>query len=375
MSNFTMNNTESLGVTDEITNEPSFTEQTMAHWMFKAGIQIDKWWFLILVPFGFIGNCLSLAVMAMKHNRRLSTCTYLMAINTNDNICLILFIIQWLVTNTDLITVTDLVCKIHGSLIIIFVYNGSYQVILMTIDKCLAIRFPHKASLFCTPKRAKIALLLSFVFLVIFNSPHFYLTRLVVLDCAGYAVKHPLVEAYVYLSFIVASLIPFVSLIVMNCLIIRAVRKSRKMHLSSCSNLGPRNSVSEANDKVHNNSQVMKMKQVETQLTRMLVLIATVHVILFLPSYIRFVYSQIVDVRGSPDVYAGFFFFVHLSFKLYATNSGINFFVYLFSGLKFRNDLKILLRIKPKSKDIDCSMESKVTSQTNVSVISTNQAI
>ena len=113
------------------------------------------------------------------------------------------------------------------------------------------------------------------------------------------------------------------------------------------------------------------MKQVETQLTRTLVLIATVHVILILPSYIRFVYSQIVYVRGLPDVYAGFIF-VHLSFKLY---SGINFFIYLFSGLKSRTDLKILLGIKPKSKDTDCSMESKVTSQTNVSVISTNQAI
>ena len=140
----------------------------------------------------------------------------------------------------------------------------------------------------------------------------------------------------------------------MNYMIIRAVRESGKMHM------GTYNSESEANE---NNPQTIRMKQVETQLIRMLVIIATVHVILFLPSYIRFVYSQMVDVRSSPTIYAGYFFFVHFSFKLYATNSGIHFFLYLFSGLKFRNDLKQLLRIKSggKNKYLDCNNHESST--------------
>ena len=325
-----------------------FLQEVTSHWMFKAGSTIDQWWFLILVPIGLIGNSLSMVVMAMKHNRHLSTCTYMMAISINDNVLMILFLYQWLLKNTDIQTLTNTICKILGPFILIFVYNGSYQVVLMTFDKCFAIMAPHRALSFCTPKRAKILLVIIFTLMFLFNSPNFYLHRLVVADCAGNTIQTPLVQAYVYISFVVTGLVPFFSLVIMNGIIIKAVRMSRKMRAE------PGN---------QSDWSIDKMKQVENQLTMMSVIIAVAYIILFLPSHIRFIVYQFVVPDSTPTTYAGFYFFIHLSFRLYATYYGIHFFLYFLSGSKFRNDLRKLFKIKTKEskKNIDESNTSSVS--------------
>ena len=272
-----------------------------------------------------------------------------------------LFLYQWLLKNANIQTLTNSICKILGPFILIFVFNGSYQVVLMTFDKCFAIMAPHKAISFCTPKRAKVLLLTAFLFMFAFNSPNFYLHRKVLADCAGNTIKTPLILFYVYLAFAINSLVPFFSLVTMNFIIIRAVRRSRKMRAQTAGNL--------------NDSSVMtanKMKQVENQLTIMSVIIAVTFIILFLPSNVRFVVYQFVKVDATPTTYAGFYFFIHLSFRLYATNYGIHFFLYLLSGSKFRDDLKKLFGIKSKgNRNITDESRSKDTSFANRSISGT----
>ena len=68
----------------------------------------------------------------------------------------------------------------------------------------------------------------------------------------------------------------------------------------------------------------------------MSVIIAVAYIILFLPSHIRFIVYQFVVPDSTPTTYAGFYFFIHLSFRLYATYYGIHFFLYFLSGSKFR---------------------------------------
>ena len=346
---------DSHGNSTDIPPQLLFLQEATSHWMFKAGSDIDKWWFLILVPIGLIGNSLSMAVMAMKHNRHLSTCTYMMAIGINDNILMLLFLYQWLLKNTNIQTLTDTICKILGPFILIFVYNGTYQVVLMTFDKCFAMMLPHKAMSFCTPRRAKLMLGIVFVAVFIFVSPNFYLHRLVVADCAGNTVQTPLVQAYVYLSFALTGLAPFVSLVIMNVIIIRAVRMSRKMRAQ------PGSASDWSSD---------KMKQAENQLTIMAVIIAAAYIILFLPSHIRFIVYQFVVPNNTPTTYAGFYFFIHLSFRLYATYYGIHFFLYFLSGTKFRNDLRKLFKCGRKYAKYT-SDESKSTTVSTVSSVYT----
>ena len=342
-----------LNITEEL-EKPSFIEQAQQYWMYEVATVIDEWWFLILVPIGFIGNFLSMVVMAMKHNRHLSTCTYMMAISINGNILMCIFLYQWLLKNTNVQQLTDVICRTVAPPMLIFVYNGTFQVILMTLDKCLAVRFPHKALSYCTPERAKILLLIAFFSMLAFNSPHFYLTRFVISDCAAYAVKGKLITAYLYLSFVVTSIIPFISLVGMNFIIIQAVRNSRKLRTQN------------------QDTDQRKMKQVETQLTVMCVIIASTYIILFLPSYLRFILYQIIPPNSSPKTFAGFYLFVHLSFRLYASNYGIHFFLYLLSGTKFRNDLKKLLRIReklPRQSQSHSKSQSTIVTSSEMSTV------
>ena len=306
-----INNTEnSITNFSVISPRQLFLQEVASHWMFKAANILDQWFFVVLVPVGLIENSLSMAVMAMKHNRHLSTCTYMMAISINDNVLMLLFLHQWLLKNHDLHEVTDIVCKISGPLIFIFVYNGSYQVALMTFDKCFAIIAPHRAMFLCTPKRAKILLCTVFVFIFLFNSPNFYLFGFVVTGCAAAAKQTALVQTYVYLYFVVNGLIPFCSLIIMNSVIIRAVRKSREMHAQPSVNL-----------KDIPGLMIHRVKQAEKQLTIMSLIIAIAHVVLFLPTHLRSIIYQFVTPDATPKTYAGFYFFVHLSFRLFSTYS------------------------------------------------------
>ena len=64
------------------------------------------------------------------------------------------------------------------------------------------------------------------------------------------------------------------------------------------------------------------------------------------PGYIFFILNLVIDFTAYPKLYAGFILFSSTAQKMVYTNHGINFFLYVISGQKFRNDMKELLRIK-----------------------------
>ena len=84
------------------------------------------------------------------------------------------------------------------------------------------------------------------------------------------------------------------------------------------------------------------MTSVRNQLTIMLLLVTTLFLILLIPTYVRFIYWNLVK-RDTPSKYASSMLFFQITYKLYVTNSGINFFLYCISGQKFRKDLKEII--------------------------------
>ena len=59
-----------------------------------------------------------------------------------------------------------------------------------------------------------------------------------------------------------------------------------------------------------------------------------------------FIYIQIANIAASPQIFAEYFLFYHISFNLQVSNYGINFFLYVISDKKFRNDLMKLFQLK-----------------------------
>ena len=321
-----------MDTTNDTKTNP-FLEEVQILFTFKMANYIALYWFPILAPIGLIGNTLSFFVMIKPNNRKMSTCIYMAAISINDNLMMCLALYSWMVTGIKVYEIHPFECEFAGYWNFIQMQNGTYQVIAMTIDKYIAIKWPHKAATYSTAKRAKITVFGILICVFIYNIPHIFISRKVGAQCIGYVVGGTFTIIYSWLSFTLNGIIPFVSLIYMNYFIVKLVRSSHKMFGGTESQCGLK-----GQGQIRQN----KMKITENQLTIMLLLVTTLFLILMTPAYVRYVYTQFANI-DTPGKYAGFVFYFHLSQKLYLTNNGINFFLYCISGKKFRNDLKELL--------------------------------
>ena len=320
-----LNFTEEFG----ITTKDSFMDKAEALLTFKVGIFIATYWTPIWVPIGLVGNILSFLVMVKPTNRKLSTCIYMAAISVNDSMMMCLVLYVWLVSHLKILESQLMECKVKSFLIVFALQNATYQVVAMTVDKFIAVKWPHKAATYSTPKRAKWISIVICVCVIIYNIPDLIFTQLIGQGCVSYAVGGIYAKMYSWLTFILNAVVPLSSLTVMNLTIIHEVRKSRKLFGS--------------NGSVYvTNAQMRTRNSAENQLTVMLLLVTTLFVLLMIPTYARFLYFTYVS-RDTPEKYASAMLFFYLSTRLYFTNSGINFYLYCISGRKFRDDLKELL--------------------------------
>ena len=149
-------------------------------------------------------------------------------------------------------------------------------------------------------------------------------------QCFGYSAGGVITKIYSWISFVLNGIIPFTLLLYMNSVIVKAVGDSRRK-------FGIKNMYSEG-IRARNRT----MKNVENQLTVMLLLVTTLFFILLIPTYIRFVFMTFFQ-PNTPYKFSITMLVFQITHKLYHTNNGINFFLYCVSGRKFRNDLKQIL--------------------------------
>ena len=175
-------------------------------------------------------------------------------------------------------------------------------------------------------------------------------------QCLVYVVGGILTKLYSYITFVINGIIPFSMLIHMNFVIVQTVRSSRKMFRTSATSKGT------GKDQGQDKRQ-KTMKSAENQLTVMLLLVTILFTVLLIPAYIRFIYLTFVQ-RNTPSKYASSMLFFQITYKLYTTNSGINFFLYCISGKKFRDDLKEIFCSVGKPSDLYDGTTSKSELQT-----------
>ena len=304
-------------------------EEVETYTFFKIANFISIYWFPFFIPIGLVGNTLSFLVMIKKNNRKMSTCIYMAAISINDNIMMFVCFHDYLVSVLHVHTWEPIECQIDPYVSLFVLQNGTFQVLAMTLDKYIAIKWPHKAVTYSTPGRAKrIAVGLS-ICAFLYNDPPLFFSKIIGGQCFNYGSSSVISKVYSWFSFVLNAIIPFTLLIHMNFLIVKAVRTSGKMFKENDTYTGM-----EARQKT--------MKSAEKQVTIMLLLVTTLFLILLCPIYIRFIYLAFAK-PDTPFEYASSMFFFQISYKLYSANNGINFFLYSISGQKFRNDLKEIM--------------------------------
>ena len=216
------------GWEEESATVDTFMEEVKTYTAFKNGIFLDNYWFPILVPIGVLGNTLSFIVIMKPTNRNVSICIYMAAISLNDNVIMYVSAHVYLVVGLKIHEWHLTECRFFGFLVLYALQNSRFQVLAITIDKYIAIKWPHTAALYSTPRRARMIAIGLSICAIIYNSPHLYLSH-VGNQCTAYGVSSLIAKVYSWFSFVLNAIIPFILLIHMNYVIVQNVRISRKL--------------------------------------------------------------------------------------------------------------------------------------------------
>ena len=229
-------------------------------------------------------------------------------------------------------------CRISVPLIFGFFLCSTSLVLSMTFTRFYSIIRPHKAASFNTVKRVKITIACIAIFSIACNFPHASTTINVNWECIpfGNAMGRPYGEFYYWFSLVIQFVIPFVFLLIMNSFIIHKIRTRKNL----------------------TNDLKSSVKSSELQMFAMLLLVTFAFMILTTPGFSLFLFGMLYDFLKTPKRFAGYYLFYHVAQKLHVTNYGINFFLYVISGNKFRTDLKNLFRNSERCKSNTISIET-----------------
>ena len=142
---------------------------------------------------------------------------------------------------------------------------------------------------FNTFKRAKINIACILVFSVSYNLPHFFTTTRVDQYCAPFGHSTQYVSGLVYyrIFLVINILLPFVSLLIMNSVIIHTLRERS----------GVQGQIQGQGQRGHH---TVKIKGSERQIYITLLLVTFTFLILSMPSYTFIVYAWFYDYKSSP---------------------------------------------------------------------------
>ena len=216
-------------------------------------------------------------------------------------------------------------------------------ILSMTFERFYSIIRPHKAALFNTVKRAKVIITFVVIFSILINVPHLYTTTNNGKSCVpfGRSMQTLRGEMYYWFSALLNFIIPLILLLSMNSVIIHTLRKR------SMSGVGRSESQGQGE------GQTTRLKSSEKQMFVLLLMISFAFLICTIPQYSLLLYTSLLDYRRSPPLLAGFHLHHSIGQKAYYTNYGINFYLYIISGHKFRSDVANLFKCRNKGeKDI-----------------------
>ena len=222
-------------------------------------------------------------------------------------------------------------CTVTTTILSMATGCSTWFILSMTFERFYSIIRPHKAASFNTMKRARIIIVCIIVIMTLYSLPHLFMTNAVGSVCVPYSIgmDYLVGKVYYWMDQFIGFGFPFVALLIMNVFIIHTLCKR-----SSLLKI-----ISEDEGQGKNQDHSSKMKSSEKQIIIMLLLVTFGFLILMSPSYSMTLYTLFVDVSSSPELYAGFFLFLSIGQKTYFTNFGINFYLYVISGHKFRSDL------------------------------------
>ena len=264
-------------------------------------------------------------------------------------------------------------CKAIAAVLFTSSMCSTLFILSMTFERFYSIIRPHKAASFNTVKRAKISIVCIILFSIGYNSPLWLLSSQVVgqsRNCNAYAHAMNSTAGYIYywIANILHFILPFLLLLMMNTVIIYTLSNRSKFR-AECQGQGQSQSQSQGQGQ----GQIQNVKSSEKQIFVMLLLVTFSYLILNTPTYFL-VFLNFADIKKqTPYSLALFHLFYSVAQKALYTNYGINFFLYVISGQKFRKDLTLVL--KNILQLIICGREGREQSISDTSEFNTSSSV
>ena len=216
-----------------------------------------------------------------------------------------------------------IICKLQRYLRLVFGYYANWLVIVFTIFRVIAVYLPHKANVYCTRKRAFLAVVITLVVSCIVNLDsivHVHYSKNIVARKCSNDKYYKVYTQWVML--VIMSIIPFVVFVTGNILIIYKIvtYSIKRKRMSS--------------DVKSDDSQSM---------TAMLISISVLFLVTQVPAIIITIFKQ--NLGNVTKEYLHGFAVIETVFRLMKwSNHGLNFFCYCISGERFRQELCAMLK-------------------------------
>ena len=221
-----------------------------------------------------------------------------------------------------------LTCKLQRYVKSVFGYYANWLVIVFTIFRVIAVYLPHKANVYCTRRRAFIAVFVTFAVSFLVNLDSLiniqYMPKNSRKKCWFAGSRHIYYTVYSqWIMLVTMSIIPFVVLVTGNILIICKIiiYSTRRKNMS--------------NDTKSSDSQSM---------TAMLISISVLFLVTQVPAFIILILRRILTIEKFNKVSLYRFLVIDTVFRLFKwTNHAVNFFCYCVSGKRFREELAAMV--------------------------------
>jgi len=231
-------------------------------------------------------------------------------------------------------------CNTLAFLASVFATYSNFIVVMWSCERFIAVYFPMNLIQWCTMFRVKISFFILCFISFALNIPYMFAFETDKFDCV-YTDFHK--NIWFYVESIYWIYFPVVFLILINSsLVYKTLQMSRKrIQLAKDSDTAKRRAKEQAG------------------LTRMLIVISAMFVILHIPALLVMVFftlnpnlSDILEKRGM-EAFAKFVFLLALCSHISEYQNSLNFFLYAFSGSKFRTTmLNMFCRCRNKHGDI-----------------------
>ncbi len=315
--------------------------------------QIESYWIPTIVIFGILGNMTSFLVFVFSDLRRMSWSVYLAALAASDSGFLVCLFVSW---SNDIgihLYHTNGWCQVFVYLTYVWSFLSVWYIVAFSIERYIVVCFPLRRPEVCSPKRAKIVVVSLAVFALGLYT--FTIWTSGIQSQHGYAAfcsqtsNSKLVTIMTNIDTVITLLIPFLAILILNCLIIYTVTKYQTLRTGMMRGENSTMSASQGNNKsniLRSSQNIHKKKKINTsssrsivRMTKMLVIVSSTFLFLNLPShairiYVFLLNNNFINVTDN-DIH------ILITFRkifqcIFYVNFTINFFLYSACGGTFR---------------------------------------